>query len=105
MRGAARADSKVWAQGGHAWGALTAAQPAQGLGTSAGRGDILAARGASAEFAEALQVPELIESKCASRALPSRVRRAGKELFISLLFPSCFEFSLFEKGGLSSLFT
>lgn len=60
------------------------------------RGDIRAAGGALAEFDTALQVPELIESKCGSRALPSWVWRIGGELFISLLFPACFEFSRFE---------
>lgn len=71
----------------------------------AGTGDVPAAGGASAEFAAALQVMKLIESKCGSKALPSPMRRAGGERFISLLFPGCFEFSPFEKGGLSSVFT
>lgn len=72
---------------------------------STGTGDIPAGRGASAGFAVALQVMELIESKCGSKALPLPMRRAGGELFISLLFLGCFEFSPFEKGGLSSVFT
>lgn len=62
-------------------------------------------RGASAELAAALQVTELIESKRGRKALPSPMRRAGGEHFIPLLFPGCFEFSPFEKGGLLSAFT
>lgn len=81
------------------WRGLGVHRSAQGAGpgASTGRGDIPAAGEALAGFATALQVTELIESKCGGKALPSPMRRAEGERFISLLFPACFEFSPFEK--------